>query len=60
MNFNRDSYIVRIYRREPEHRKLVGMVEIVGVEEKKPFRNAEELWGILNEAGKERKSKKMP
>jgi hypothetical protein len=41
-------YIVRIYRfdkRNPRH--LVGVVEEVGVKEKKAFVNYDELWDIL-------------
>ena len=44
-----ESYIVRIYRREKDDpRSFVGMVEEVGVEEKKAFTNLDELWNILN------------
>ncbi len=43
-----ESYILRIYRRDEEDlKKLVGLVEIVGLEEKKAFKNIEELWRIL-------------
>jgi len=44
-----DSYLVRIYRRtENNPRMLVGVVEEVGVKEKKAFHNLYELWDILN------------
>ena len=44
-----DSYLVRIYRRaENNPRMLVGVVEEVGVKEKKAFNSLYELWDILN------------
>jgi hypothetical protein len=44
-----ESYIVRIYREEKNSpHNLVGIVEEVGVEEKKAFTNFDELWTILN------------
>jgi hypothetical protein len=44
-----ESYIVRIYRRDRKHpRRLVGLVEEIGVKEQRAFRNLEELWAILN------------
>lgn len=44
-----DTYIIRIYRHDPEEpRKLVGVVEEAGVDGKKGFTSLEELWGILN------------
>lgn len=43
-----DSYIIRIYQRsEKNSSSLVGMVEEVGIEGRKPFRNYDELWEIL-------------
>ncbi len=48
----RESYIVRIYRRDednPQH--LVGLVETVGVEGPTVFNNPEELWSILSQQG---------
>lgn len=46
-----ENYIVRIYRRdEKDLNSLVGLVEIVGLDEKKPFRNAAELLEILKSA----------
>jgi hypothetical protein len=43
-----ESYIVRIYRGEKNNpRSFVGIVEEVGVEEKKAFTNIDELWNIL-------------
>jgi len=44
-----ESYIVRIYRGEKDSpRNLVGIVEEVGLEEKRAFTNLDELWTILN------------
>jgi hypothetical protein len=44
-----ESYIVRIYRGEKDNpRSFVGIVEEVGIEEKKAFTSLEELWQILN------------
>jgi len=43
------SYLVRIYRKADNNpRLLVGVVEEVGVNEKKAFSNLYELWDILN------------
>jgi hypothetical protein len=43
------NYIVRIYRCEKNNpRNLVGVVEQVGVEERKAFTNLDELWKILS------------
>jgi hypothetical protein len=43
-----ESYIVRIYRGEKDNpRSFVGIVEEVGLEEKKAFTNIDELWNIL-------------
>lgn len=43
-----DTYIIRVYRRNPEDlRELVGMVEVVENQKKQPFRSYEELWGIM-------------
>jgi len=42
------NYIIRIYRfDENKHRGIVGVVEEVGVKEKKAFTNYDELWEIL-------------
>ncbi|MDH5604969.1 MAG: hypothetical protein OEY51_13555 [Cyclobacteriaceae bacterium] len=42
------SYVIRIYRcDENKPRNLVGVVEEVGVKEKKAFTNIDELWEIL-------------
>lgn len=42
------TYIVRIYRLDKKNpRHLVGVVEEVGVKEKKAFTNYDELWDIL-------------
>ncbi len=44
-----ESYLVRIYRKaENDTRMLVGVVEEVGVKEKKAFHTLHELWDILN------------
>lgn len=47
-SFSINNYIVRIYRYDRDNpRKLVGVVEQVGVEGKKAFHNLDELWTIL-------------
>ncbi|MBI5193677.1 MAG: hypothetical protein HZA08_09590 [Nitrospirae bacterium] len=47
-----DNYIVRIYRRDEEDiRKVVGIVEHVGAEEKQAFHSMDELCGILSSQG---------
>jgi len=44
-----DSYVIRVYRREEsDTSQMVGLVETVGNEEKKPFTSYEELWKILS------------
>ncbi len=48
-----NSYIVRIYREEKDNpRNLVGTVEEAGANEKHVFSTLDELWAILNPAGK--------
>lgn len=43
-----DTYVVRIYRRDMnEPRKLAGVVERAGTEDKRVFHDVEELLGIL-------------
>jgi len=43
------DYVLRIYRREKnDPRILVGVVEEVGIKERKVFSNLDELWSILN------------
>ncbi len=43
-----DSYVLRIYRRDAAHpEKVVGVVEIVGQEEKQAFTDSAGLWAIL-------------
>jgi hypothetical protein len=43
------NYVVRVYRCEKNNpRNLVGVVEEVGVEERKAFTNLDELWKILS------------
>lgn len=45
-----DSYIVRMYRRDAENpENLVGLVETVGEDGKRPFHTASELVAILSE-----------
>ncbi len=49
MNGGVESFIIRIYRRDREKpENVAGLVEIVGSEEKRPFRNCGELWSILS------------
>ncbi len=44
-----ENYVVRIYRSYGKNpHKLIGLVEDVGVEGQRAFRNLEELWTILN------------
>lgn len=44
-----ESYIVRVYRREEDNPQgLVGLVELVETQEKKSFRNLDELLEIFN------------
>ncbi len=45
-----DSYIVRIYRQDDGQNVLAGIVEVVGLQEQKPFRTPEELLAILHAA----------
>ena len=46
-----DSYIVRMYRRDADNpENLVGLVETVGEEAKRPFHNFGELMAILSES----------
>jgi len=48
-----NSYLVRIYRKADNNpRMLVGVVEEVGLKEKKAFSNLYELWDILNPGSK--------
>jgi uncharacterized protein (DUF2235 family) len=55
-----ESYIVRIYRGEKDSpHNLVGIVEEVGLEEKKAFTNLDELWTILNSIRKGRGTEKQ-
>ena len=58
-SFSIDNYIVRIYRYDRDKpRRLVGVVEQVGVEGKKAFHNLDELWTILSSAKSKRRRKK--
>jgi len=43
-----DSYVDCICRRDDDQNAAVGIVEIVGTQEEKPFRSLEELLIILN------------
>jgi len=44
------SYMVRVYREGmSERRKLVGIVEEVGIKGNRAFTNLDELWDILNQ-----------
>ena len=53
-----DSYIIRIYRQEKEQpRSVIGTAERVGDEGKRPFKNVDELWEILNATGRMPKGK---
>lgn len=54
------NYIVRIYRLDQKNpRRLVGVVEEVGVKGRKGFTNYDELWDILiSLKGKPRDPKK--
>jgi len=46
-----DSYIVRMYRRDADNpESLVGLVETVGEEAKRPFHSVSELVAILSES----------
>jgi hypothetical protein len=46
-----DSYIVRMYRRDADNpENLVGLVETVGEEAKRPFHSIGELVAILSES----------
>ncbi len=45
-----ENYIVRIYRRDSDHKIIAGIVEIVSTQEEKPFKTHEELLAILNTA----------
>jgi hypothetical protein len=47
-----DSYLVRIYRRDPqEPRRVAGLVEIIERESSATFKSAEELMRILGIGG---------
>jgi predicted transcriptional regulator YdeE len=55
-----DSYVVRVYRQEKDNpRKLVGVVEEVGVKGKRAFTNIDDLWVILNQDADEEKKRKL-
>lgn len=50
---NFEFYIIRIYRHENnDSTGMVGLVEKVGDQGKKPFKNQKELWEILNNSEK--------
>jgi hypothetical protein len=43
-----ETYIIRVYRRNRnDPRKIAGLVETVGKNEKKAFSTREQLWDIL-------------
>lgn len=43
-----DSYVIRIYRRDAvDPRKCAGLAEVIETEEKKTFKDLDELLGIL-------------
>jgi hypothetical protein len=42
-----ENYVVRIYRRDSELNAVAGIVEIVDLQENKPFKTHEELLAIL-------------
>ena len=43
------DYVLRIYRRDKnDPRRVVGVVEEIGVEGNRAFSNLDELWSILN------------
>lgn len=43
-----DSYVIRIYRRDADDPgKCAGLAEVIETDEKKPFRNLDELLDIL-------------
>ncbi len=47
-----DSYVIRIYRRDADDpRKCAGQAEIIEKDEKKSFRNLDELLEILKTRG---------
>ena len=48
------DYLIKIHRRKKnDPRRLVGVVEEVGVEGNKAFSNLDELWEILNSSNAE-------
>jgi len=55
---NPKTYIVRVYRFARDNpRRLVGVVEEAGKKGKKAFTGYQELWDILNTAGRSRSAK---
>jgi hypothetical protein len=43
-----DSYVVRIYRRNPgNHKEVGGLIERIGNDKRQAFSNCEELWAFL-------------
>ena len=54
-----ESYVIRIYRREAENpRNCAGQAEIIETDEKKAFRNLDELLEILQSRGRASSEKK--
>ncbi len=54
-----NCYVVRVYREEANNpNAFVGIVEEVEKQGKRTFSNLDELWAILNPAGKQTEGKK--
>ena len=48
-----DSYVIRIYRRDPENPgNCAGVAEVIETDEKKAFKNLDELLEILKTRGR--------
>ncbi len=54
-----DSYVIRIYRRDAEDPdNCAGLAEVIATDEKKAFRNLDELLEILKSQGRNSSEKK--
>ena len=54
-----DSYVIRIYRRDADDpRKCAGLAEVIETDEKKTFRNLDELLEILKTQARNSSEKK--
>ena len=54
-----ESYVIRIYRRDGENPlNCVGLAEVIATDEKKAFRNLDELLEILKDRGRDPSGKK--